>query len=141
MSKLINIDYVVDKTHAKSINPQVLAFIGDSVYALYMKTYVVKNFADKANNLNTLTNNLVKATRQSDVVGNLLDVFNDEELAVYKRARNYKTANTAKHASVMEYHRATGLEAVIGYLYLTDQIDRLNDILNICVGDNNEDRR
>ena len=135
MDKLINLDYVLVKTQAKVINPQVLAFIGDSVYALYMKTYIVKNFSGKANNLNTLSNNLVKATKQSDVVEALLDSFDDEEMAVYKRARNYKTANTAKHASISEYHRATGLEAVIGYLYLINNIDRMNEILEKCVGD------
>lgn len=141
MDKLINLDYVLDKSQAKAINPQVLAFIGDSVYALYMKTFVVKNFADKANNLNTLSNNLVKATKQSDVVEDLLNTFTEEEMAIYKRARNYKTANTAKHASVMEYHRATGLEAVIGYLYLINNTERLNIILNKCVGEGNENRR
>lgn len=135
MDNLINIDYVLDKSQAKIMNPQVLAFIGDSVYALYMKTYIVKNYKDKANNLNTLSNNLVKATKQSDVVETLLDTFNEEEMAVYKRARNYKTANTAKHASVSEYHRATGLEAVIGYLYLINDTDRLNQILEKCIGD------
>lgn len=135
MDNLINIDYVLDKSQAKIMNPQVLAFIGDSVYALYMKTYIVKNYNDKANNLNTLSNNLVKATKQSDVVETLLDTFNEEEMAVYKRARNYKTANTAKHASVSEYHRATGLEAVIGYLYLINDADRLNQILEKCIGD------
>lgn len=135
MDRLINIDYVLDKSKAKVINPQVLAFIGDSVYALYMKTFVVKNFTDKANNLNTLSNNLVKATKQSDLVEDLINDFTEEELSVYKRARNYKTANTAKNASVMAYHRATGLEAVIGYLYLINDTERLNIILSKCVGD------
>lgn len=138
MDKLINIDYVLKKEDAKIINPQVLAFVGDSVYALYMKTFVVKNYTTKSNNLNTLANNLVKATKQSSVVEKLLECFTEEEMSVFKRARNYKTANTAKHASVLEYKRATGLEAVIGYLYLINDTVRLNQILEMCVGDINE---
>ena len=141
MGKLIDIDYNLSKVEAKSMNPQVLAFIGDSVYALYMKTHVVHTYAGKSNSLNTLSNNLVKATKQSDVIDRLIEIFSEDELAVYKRARNYKTNNTAKNASIAEYHRATGLEAVIGYLYLIDDIDRLNEILRLCIGDNNEDRR
>lgn len=141
MDRLINIDYVLKNEDAKIINPQVLAFVGDSVYALYMKTYVVKNYTTKSNNLNTLANNLVKATKQSSVVEKLLQCFTEEEMMVFKRARNYKTANTAKHASVLEYKRATGLEAVIGYLYLINNTERLNQILEMCVGDINENWR
>ena len=135
MGKLIDLDYVVSKEKAKLTNPQVLAFIGDSVYALYMKTYVVHNNITNSNNLNTLTNNLVNATKQSTVLENLLNFFNEEEMAIFKRARNYKTANVAKHASVVDYRRATGLEAVIGYLYLTNEVERLNSVLKMCVGE------
>lgn len=141
MIKLIDIDYVLDKNQAKLVNPQVLAFIGDSVYALYMKTFVVANNITNSNNLNALTNSLVNATKQSTILNDLLNLFNEEELAVFKRARNYKTANTAKHASVVDYRRATGLEAVIGYLYLTNQVERLNQVLKLCVGEKDENWR
>ena len=62
----------------------------------------------------------------------------EEELAVYKRARNYKTMSQAKNANIVDYRRATGLEAVIGYLYLCGKIDRLNEILKLSLGENNE---
>ena len=71
-------------------------------------------------------------------IDKLLPLFTDLEMSVFKRARNYKTLTHAKNANIIDYRRATGLEAVIGYLYLTNQIDRLNELLKLSVGENNE---
>ncbi len=138
MDKLIDINYILSVKEAKVLNSQLLAFIGDSVYALYVKTYMVSHFSTTSNKLNSLTNELVNATKQSEVVAKISENLSDDEKDVYKRARNYKTANTAKHANVIDYKRATGLEAVIGFLYLTNNTIRMNEILAKCVGENNE---
>ena len=140
MDTLIDINYKLPVHEAKILNPQLLAFIGDSVYALYMKTYIVSHFSSTSNKLNTLTNDLVNATKQSKMVSSVIEELTDTELEVYKRARNYKTANTAKNANVIDYKRATGLEAVIGFLYLTNSQKRLNELLSKCVGENDENR-
>lgn len=113
---------------ARKENSQKLAFIGDAVYSLYVRNKVVLNNSCKTNELHKLTSNVVKACGQSEFVENILQYLNEFEMEVYKRARNYKTANIAKNAKVNDYKRATGLEAIIGYLYLCGNIERINEI-------------
>lgn len=111
------------------LNAQVLAFIGDSVYTLYVREKMLNLPKNKSNVLHSHANQYVSAVGQSISIEKILPLLNDEEVAVFKRARNYKTASTAKHSTISEYRRATGFEAVIGYLYLTKQTDRLNEIM------------
>lgn len=113
---------------ARKENSQKLAFIGDAVYSLYVRNKVVLNNSCKTNELHKLTSNVVKACGQSEFVEDILQYLNEFEMEVYKRARNYKTANIAKNAKVNDYKRATGLEAIIGYLYLCGNIERINEI-------------
>lgn len=124
----------------KKENPQVLAFVGDGVYTLFIRNKIVLEHKAKSGELHKLTTDYVKASKQSVAIEKLLPIFTEDELAIYKRARNYKTASVAKNASVQEYKRATGFEAVLGYLYLAGQADRLNEILSMCVGEDNENR-
>ncbi len=127
------------KTEVKSLNPQVLAFVGDSVYTLFIRTMLTFKFDIKSGKLHTLANNYVKAGGQSEALDHIITELTEEELAIYKRARNYKTHSVAKNADVLDYKRATGFEGVIGYLYLIGDYDRLNYILNLCVeGETNE---
>ncbi len=121
------------KFDAKNLNPQVLAFVGDSVYTLFIRTMLTEEFDVKSGKLHTLANEYVKATGQSEVLNKILPILTEEEMDIFKRARNYKTHSVAKNASVVDYKRATGLEGLIGYLYLIGDYSRLNDILNICV--------
>ena len=123
---------------AKILNPQVLAFVGDGVYSLYIRHFLSISHNVKSGELHKLTTQFVKATAQSDLANKLVEILNDTELDIYKRARNYKTQSVAKNSSVAEYHRATGFEAVLGYLYLSGMYDRLNEILKFCTEKNNE---
>ena len=118
------------EVQAQQLNVQVLAFVGDSVYTLYVRTQISKDSRSKSGGLHLIANNIVSATGQSKVVTVLEGLYNLQELAIYKRARNYKTVSVAKNASVVDYRRATGFEAVLGYLYLTGQTERLNYVLN-----------
>lgn len=127
------------KTEAKSLNPQVLAFVGDSVYTLFIRTMLAEKFDAKSGKLHTLANEYVKAAGQSGALQNVLEELTEVEMGIYKRARNYKTHSVAKNADVLDYKRATGFEAVVGYLYLIGDYDRLNYLLKICVkGEQNE---
>jgi ribonuclease-3 family protein len=128
----------IDEVTARNLNPQVLAFVGDGVYSLYIRHRIVISENIKGKELHSQVTNYVKAKGQSDFIERLLPVLMEEELAVYKRARNYKTMSQAKNANIVDYRRATGLEAVIGYLYLCGKIDRLNEILKLSLGENNE---
>lgn len=121
---------VMDKQKANNLNPIVLAFVGDAVYSLFVRTRLTFESDSKANELNKLTTKEVKATAQAEFIKDLLPILSEEEFAIFKRARNAKKPNKAKHASVSEYNVATGFEAVIGYLYLIGDNERLNYILN-----------
>jgi len=125
----------VNKDDAKNYNPQVLAFVGDAIYTMYVRNLLVLNNNGKSGALHKLTSSYVKAKTQSEVIERIISLFDEAELSVFKRGRNYKTHSTAKNSSVQEYHRATGFEAVIGYLYLSGQNERLNEILKLSVGE------
>ena len=129
----------LDTITAKNLNPQVLAFVGDGVYSLFIRQRLVLEKGSKCRDLHNETTKYVKAGGQSNFINKLLPIFTETELAVFKRARNYKTASQAKNASVIDYRRATGLEAVLGYLYLIGDKDRLNEILEMSVGEDYED--
>ena len=125
---------ILTEKDAKNLNSQVLAYVGDGVYTLFIRTMLMQENNVTANKLHAMCNNFVQAKGQSDATNNILKMLNENELAVFKRARNYKTANIAKHADVIDYKRATGFEAVLGFLYLTGQKERLNEILELAKG-------
>ena len=129
----------VDKSQLKNYNPQVLAFVGDAVHTLYVREKVSMHHAGKANDLHSIATKYIKASGQSDMVEKLLPLLTPDELDVFRRARNYKTNNIAKNAKVTDYKRATGFEAVVGYLYLAGDTDRLNYLLHTVVGELDED--
>ncbi len=120
----------LDSTTAINLNPQSLAFVGDAVFSLYIRHKIVIEVF-KPNEEHKLSTLFVKAGGQSEIIKNIENVLTDEEMRLYKRARNYKTNNVAKNAKVIDYKRATGFEALLGYLYLTGNTDRLNYILGL----------
>lgn len=136
---ILNVDKKIDEKTARKSNPQMLAFIGDAVFSLYVRTEICLKNNVKINELHKLSTDYVKARGQSDFMERLLPNLNEFEIEVYKRARNYKTANIAKNAKVNDYKRATGLEALLGYLYLCGKNERLNEILRMLKkGENND---
>jgi len=125
---------------AKFINPLVLALIGDGVYEVFIRTYLVEqNREANVQKIHLKAVSYVKAEAQSTYMKQIVDELTEEELGVFKRARNTKS-NAPKNADVANYRWATGFEALIGYLYILNRMDRLNYILNkiVEVGDNNE---
>lgn len=135
---IFNLD-ILDEKEARNLNPQVLAFVGDGVYSLYIRHKVLLDENLQGRDLHSRVVNFVKASGQSNFIGKLLPMLSDEEVAVFKRARNHRTLSQSKNANIVDYKRATGLEALIGYLYLSGKNDRLNEILKISVGESDED--
>ena len=129
----------MDEKSARLLNPQVLAFVGDGVYSLYIRQKIVLAEDIKGKDLHMQVINYVKASGQSNFIDKLLPKLTEVELSVFKRARNHKTLSQSKNANIIDYKRATGLEAVIGYLYLIGNMDRLNEILSLSIGEKNED--
>lgn len=130
MTDLFLGQFVRNKAKVAVMNPQVLAFVGDSVYTLYVRSFLADHYDEKSGKLHQYANEYVKAHGQSNVVAEIESELTEEELVIYKRARNYKTKSVAKNQKVGEYHRATGLEAVVGYLYLTGEYERLTYLLS-----------
>ena len=127
---VFNFGEKMDKIKALKLNPVVLAFIGDAVYTLYVRERLIFSSDLKTGMLNKRAVAVVNAKAQSDFAKTLLSIFTEEELSVFKRARNAKKPTKAKNASVSDYNYATGLEAVLGYLYLIADYNRLNFILD-----------
>ena len=127
---LFNLGEKMDKNRALNLNPVVLAFVGDAVYSLFIRERLTFYCDCKAGELNKEATKDVKATAQAEFVKEIYPLFTEEEESIFRRARNAKKTTRAKHASVMEYNMATGFEAVLGFLYLTGDIDRLNYLLN-----------
>ncbi len=117
------------KEKAANMNGIVLAFIGDAVHSLYVREKLAFSSDAKAGELNRLATERVRAGAQAAFAERLLPFFTEEELAVFKRARNAKKGTRAKSSTVAEYNVSTGFEAVIGYLYVTGEIGRLNELL------------
>ena len=115
-----------------------LAYIGDAVYELYVRTMLSKDKNIPVNKLHREATTYVKAKAQSDTVRKLEPYLTEKELAVFKRGRNAKPATVAKNADVIDYCYATGFEALIGYIYLNKDFERLDEILKLSFEMNNE---
>ena len=116
-------------------SPLSLAFIGDSIYGAVAKSVVVLEGNCPANTLDHKAVKYVKAVSQAKAADYMIenDIFTEEEMAVYRRGRNAKSPTTAKNAPVGDYRKATGLEAVIGWLYLRDDMERVVDLVKIAM--------
>ena len=113
----------------RSYSPLALAYIGDDVYDIIIRTMVVEKANRSAHDLHLISSRYVKAQTQAAMIEALGDVLTEEEEAVYKRGRNAKAYTTAKNASVADYRKATGLEALVGYLYLQNKMDRILELI------------
>lgn len=122
------------KDEARRLNPLQLALIGDGVYEIFVRNYILSNNIDlSAHKIHVKAIGYVKAKSQSLIMHKIEEILKDEELYIYKRGRNSKSATVPKNADVRDYRNATGFEALIGYLYLIGDKDRLSEILNTSV--------
>ena len=115
----------------KEYSPLTLAYIGDGIYDLIIRTLVVNRGNKQVQKLHLETSALVNAGTQSKMMRVLQEQLTEEEHAVYKRGRNAKSVSPAKNQSVTDYRRATGFEALLGYLYLKKEWQRILDLVKI----------
>ena len=115
---------------ARMLSPLSLAFVGDAVYTLYARSKVIQHSDAKNGALHSEATKLVKASGQAEMADAILDLLSEEEMGVFKRARNSKVHSVAKNATMGDYKKATGFEALIGFLYLTGQDERIKFLLN-----------
>ncbi|MBQ3547123.1 MAG: ribonuclease III [Clostridia bacterium] len=112
------------------LSPSVLAFVGDAVYGLMVRTALAE-VNRPSGELHKLSVKLVNATAQAEAYKMIEPELSEKEIMVFKRGRNFKTGNTPKNSSGGEYHTATGLETLFGFLYLSGENDRLKTLFNI----------
>lgn len=139
-ARLLKASLMLPETDIKTYSPLTLAFIGDSIFDLIIRTVVVESGNAPVNKLHKRCSTFVQASAQADLYHTIKEMLTEEETAIFKRGRNAKSFTTAKNAGVVEYRTATGLEALIGYLYLTDQTARLLELIKPqvkkIIGDN-----
>lgn len=109
----------------RAYSPLTLAYIGDAVYEVVIRTVIVERANRAANELHRRSVKYVQAGTQAAMIEALEDVLSEDEIAVYKRGRNAKSYTSAKNASIQDYRKATGFEALMGFLYLTGQTERM----------------
>lgn len=114
-----------------SYSPLTLAYIGDSIYDLIIKSLVINQGNRQVNKLHKETSMYVQASTQSLMMRAMQEELTEEEYAVYKRGRNAKSVSPAKNQSITDYRRATGFEALLGYLYLKKEWKRMLDLVKI----------
>ena len=113
----------------QSYSSLTLAYVGDAIYEVFIRTKLTENGDKKVNRLHKEAKNFVSAKAQSQIVEALLDTFTPDETDIFKRGRNTKVNTKAKNADFKEYHNATGLEALFGYLYLSGNRERLTELM------------
>lgn len=131
--------FEMEEVDVKTYSPLTLAYIGDCVYDLIIKSIVIGHGNKQVNKMHKETSSLVQAATQSLMMRKLQDLLTDEERAVYKRGRNAKSVSPAKNQSVTDYRRATGFEALLGYLYLKKEWKRLLDLVKIGLDSLNDE--
>ena len=113
----------------RTYSPLTLAYIGDAIYDLIIRTLIVKQGNSRPEKMHKRASALVKASAQAEMIERLLPMLTEEEHAIYKRGRNANSHTMAKNATMLDYRKATGFEALMGYLYLKEDMSRLIDLV------------
>ena len=129
------LDRIFEKTEQdiRTYSALTLAYIGDAVYELLVRSLIVRGGNAPVNELNRQASSLECAPRQSEIIGAIEPDLTEEEQKIYRRGKNAKSASKAKNAAVLDYRRATGLEALFGWLYLTGNLERAAELLKLGI--------
>ena len=130
LNEYLNDKFNIEPKDIRTYSPLTLAYIGDAIFDVVIRSILVNKGNTPVNKLHQRASQIVKATTQAAMVIALMDELTDEERDYYRRGRNSKPHTKAKNASTMDYLEATGFEAVIGYLYLTGDMDRICELVN-----------
>lgn len=124
-------EFQIKGANIKTYSPLTFAYIGDAIYDLLIRTLIVKRGNCSPNKLHKRTSQLVKASAQAELIDKIMPALTEEERNIYKRGCNAKPHTIAKNATAKDYQKATGLEAMVGYLYLQDDVKRIIDLLKL----------
>ncbi|MDE6232663.1 MAG: ribonuclease III [Lachnospiraceae bacterium] len=121
----------IENVDADTYSPLTLAYIGDAIYEIVIRTMVVSWANIQVNKLHKKSSALVKAQTQAQIIKLLFDDLDDREMTIYKRGRNAKSFTKAKNATVIDYRMATGFEALMGYLYMSHKSERMMELISM----------
>lgn len=124
-------EFGMEEIDIRTYSPLVLAYIGDGIYELVIRSLLVGQGNTQANKLHKKASTLVNAAAQAAMIERIKEELTEEELHVFKRGRNANSATMAKHATMSDYRRATGFEALMGYLYLSGNLKRLLELVKL----------
>lgn len=127
--------FALEDKDIRTYSPLTLAYLGDAVYEIMIRTILVKKGNCPVNQLHKKASSLVKAAAQSGIIKVIEEKLTEEEHSVYKRGRNAHSPTMAKNASMSDYRRATGFEALMGYLYLKEDYTRMIELIRMGIGE------
>ena len=131
--------FQMQEVDIKTYSPLALAYLGDCVFDLVVKSLILNQGNKQVQKLHKETSQIVQASSQSKMMRAIQEVLTEEEHQVYKRGRNSRTVTPAKNQSITDYRRATGFEALIGYLYLKKEYQRMLELIKLGLQDLKED--
>lgn len=127
------VEKYIENIDLQTVSMQTLAFIGDAVYNVYIRTYLASKTNAVTGRLHKESIKYVSAKGQSTIIDEIYENLSEDEKLIYKRGRNTSINAVSKNVSVVEYKKATGFEALIGYLYIKEEIIRLEEIIDISI--------
>jgi ribonuclease-3 family protein len=130
LNDYLNGKFDIEPKDIRTYSPLTLAYIGDAIFDVVIRSILVNKGNTAVNKLHQRASSIVKAPTQAKMAAALMDEFTEEEADWYRRGRNSKPHTKAKNATTMDYLEATGFEAVMGYLYLTGDMDRICELIN-----------
>ncbi|MCR5776143.1 MAG: ribonuclease III [Lachnospiraceae bacterium] len=133
LNEYLNGKFNIEAKDIRTYSPLTLAYIGDSIFDVVIRSILVNKGNTPVNKLHQRASQIVKAPTQARMILALMDDLTEEEANWYRRGRNSKPHTKAKNASTMDYLEATGFEAVMGYLYLTGDMDRICELVNMGI--------
>lgn len=123
--------FQISQKEINSYSPLTLAYLGDAVFEIVIRTIIVEKKSGTVKSLHRQSSDLVNAKAQAELMSRIMGALTEQEISIYKRGRNAKSHSVAKNANIHDYRTATGFEALMGYLYLNGEMERLLELIQL----------
>lgn len=123
--------FQISQKEINSYSPLTLAYLGDAVFEIVIRTIIVEKKSGTVKSLHRQSSDLVNAKAQAELMSRIMNTLTEQEISIYKRGRNAKSHSVAKNADIHDYRNATGFEALMGYLYLNGEMERLLELIQL----------
>ncbi|MCI8364902.1 MAG: ribonuclease III [Eubacterium sp.] len=130
--------FQISQKEINSYSPLTLAYLGDAVFEIIIRTIIVEKKSGAVKSLHRQSSDLVNAKAQSELMSRIMSALTEQEISIFKRGRNAKSHSVAKNADIHDYRTATGFEALIGYLYLNGEMERLLELIRLGLADDSQ---